>query len=101
VSASSDKIANDDCTEATVSSAQPVCEFGTMCFGGCNKCEQDSDCIQDKPSARTCDTDDRNSMTQETEEETTCRQCSSLATKRPDPLARTARSGGLHMKPWR
>ena len=59
----SDKIANDDCTEATVSSAQPVCEFGTMCFGGCNKCEQDSDCIQDKPSARTCDTD-RNSMTQ-------------------------------------
>ena len=58
MSASSETIANPDCTEMGLTTgAQPVCEFGTMCFGGCNKCEQDSDCIQDKPSARKCDAD--------------------------------------------
>jgi len=33
-----------------------------------------------------------------TEEETTRGHCSSLATKRADPLARTARSGSLHTR---
>ena len=54
-----DKVAQADCEEVSTAAAQPVCEFGTSCFGGCNKCTQDSDCLQDKPSARTCDTNPR------------------------------------------